>query len=253
MGSLEEDELVQMVQDFIESDHSSNSPTTFITSSNHHPLHNKTQYFILQDILRSDTSSSEAKIMKYVLKHMRGKNGYEKTTILSRWLVKRMRKDGLNASLYQTSWSTSLGCPAGEYEYIEVIIEDEKNINDPMRLIVDIDFKSQFELARPTEYYKELTNSLPLIFVGRENKLSKIISLLCSAAKQSLREKGLHVPPWRTNAYMQSKWLSKCHKELNIIGNSNKVVSIMKPKKRDLGGGESELSSQLSNMSINCC
>jgi uncharacterized protein (TIGR01615 family) len=142
----------------------------------------------------------------------------------------------------------------GEYEYIEVIIEDEKNINDPMRLIVDIDFKSQFELARPTEYYKELTNSLPLIFVGRENKLSKIISLLCSAAKQSLREKGLHVPPWRTNAYMQSKWLSRCHKEPDIIGNiSNKVVSIMKPKKRDLSGGESELSSQLSNMSINCC
>jgi hypothetical protein len=48
MGSLEEDELVQMVQDFIESDHSSNSPTSFITSSNHHPLHNRTQYFILQ-------------------------------------------------------------------------------------------------------------------------------------------------------------------------------------------------------------
>ncbi|KAK2384824.1 putative transmembrane protein [Trifolium repens] len=254
MGSLEEDELVKMVQDFIESDHSSNSPTSLITSSNHHPLHNRTQYFILQDILRGDTSSSEAKIMKYVLKHMRSRNGYEKTTILSRWLVKRMRKDGLNASLYQTSWSTSLGCPAGEYEYIEVIIEDEKNINDPMRLIVDIDFKSQFELARPTEYYKELTNSLPLIFVGRENKLSKIISLLCSAAKQSLREKGLHVPPWRTNAYMQSKWLSRCHKEPNIIGNiSNKVVSIMKPRKRDLSGGESELSSQLSNMSINCC
>lgn len=55
--------------------------------------------------------------MKYVLKHLRGKHGSDKTTILSRWLVKRMRKDGLIASLYQTSWSTSLGCPAGESYY----------------------------------------------------------------------------------------------------------------------------------------
>lgn len=145
MGSLEEDELVQMVQDFIESDHPP-SPTSFFTSSNHHPLHNRSQYFILQvpfefkflktkvfifcsilylawhvllcvlcfqDILRSDTSSTEAKVMKYVLKHMRGRHGSEKISSLNRWLVKRMRKDGLNASLYQTSWSTSLGCPAG--------------------------------------------------------------------------------------------------------------------------------------------
>jgi len=55
--------------------------------------------------------------MKYVLKHLRGRHGSEKTTIVSRWLVKRMRKDGLNASLYQTSWSSSLGCPAGESSY----------------------------------------------------------------------------------------------------------------------------------------
>lgn len=55
----------------------------------------------------------EAKVMKYVMKHMRGRHGSEKTTVLSRWIVQRMRKDGFNASLYQTSWSTSLGCPAG--------------------------------------------------------------------------------------------------------------------------------------------
>ncbi|XP_004503951.1 uncharacterized protein [Cicer arietinum] len=221
MGSLEEDELVKMVQDFIESDHSP-SPTTLINSSNHHP---PTQYFILQDILRSDTVE-EAKVMKYVMKHMRGRHGSEKTTSLSRFLVKGMRKDGFHASLCQTSWSTSFRCPAGEYEYIEVIIEDEKNIKDPTRVIVDIDFKSQFELARPTEHYKELTESLPIIFVGKENKLCNIISLLCSAAKQSLREKGLHVPPWRTTTYMTSKWLSLCPKKHVPIGKGFGVVNL---------------------------
>lgn len=141
---------------------------------------------------------------------------------------------------------------------------------DPMRLIVDIDFKSQFELARPTPTYKELTNILPHIFVGTEDKLNKIISILCSAAKQSLRERGLHIPPWRTITYMQSKWLSDCHKLPTAVGSSessNRETKgdaqnyskwapsppmVNKSKRSHLAGG-SGLSSQFSNMSINCC
>ena len=81
------------------------------------------------------------------------------------------------------------------------------------RLIVDVDFRSQFELAKPTAAYKELTDILPCVFVGTETKLSQIVSLLCCAAKESLKEKGFYVPPWRKASYMQSKWLSKdCEK-----------------------------------------
>lgn len=144
MESLEEDVLVQMVQDFIESESTS---VTTSTPSNSHSLHHPTQYFILQvstlqykfkdnlfvcsikinclglikivcfqDILRSEdrTTATEAKVMKYVMKLMRHRQGYEKTTSLVRWLVTRIRNHGLNASLCQTSWATSLGCPAGE-------------------------------------------------------------------------------------------------------------------------------------------
>ncbi|TKY60416.1 hypothetical protein E2542_SST17515 [Spatholobus suberectus] len=163
MGSLEEDELVRMVQDFIESE--STSPTSS-TSSNCHTLNHRTQYFILQDILRSEGgTAAEANVLKCVLKHMRNRKGAEKTTSLSRWLVMRLKMDGLNASICHTSWATLLGCPAGEYEYIEVIVEEE-NYAKPVRLIVDIDFRSQFELARPTQHYKELTDSLPVILLG---------------------------------------------------------------------------------------
>ncbi|KAK7369472.1 hypothetical protein VNO80_11511 [Phaseolus coccineus] len=270
MGSLEEDELVQMVQDFIESESTS---TTTSTSSNCHTLSHRTQYFILQDVLRSEgDAAAEAKVLKCVLKHMRGRKGAENRTSLSRWLAMRMKMDGLNASICHTSWATSLGCPAGEYEYIEVIPEDE-DYGKPLRVIVDIDFRSQFEVARPTQHYKELTDSVPDIFVGTENKLCSIISLLCSAAKQCLREKGLHVPPWRTASYMQAKWLSVSRKEANhagggrenYVGSNGDVIGdehtdiisewvppLLKPKKRDLGGGSS-LSNQLSNMSINYC
>ena len=147
----------------------------------------------------------------------------------------------------------------------------ENENGDTMRLIVDIDFKSQFELARPTPTYKHLTDALPSIFVGTEEKLNKIISVICSAAKKSFREAGLHVPPWRTTTYMQSKWLSACHKiaAMNIagFGRENREAKpkggahsfsewappMVKPKRRDLSGGGSALSSQLSNMGINYC
>lgn len=101
----------------------------------------------------------------------------------------------------------------GDYEYIDVMMKES---NGSVRLIVDIDFRSQFELARPTQAYQDLSNSLPSIFVGTEEKLNDIISLLCAAAKQSLKEKGLHVPPWRKASYMHSKWLSHNCKKIAL-------------------------------------
>lgn len=103
-----------------------------------------------------------------------------------------------------------------DYEYIEVMIMGDKNgVITPTRLIVDMEFRSQFELAKPTRAYKELTETLPCVFVGTEAKLAKIISLLCSAAKESLKERGFHVPPWRKASFMQSKWLSKNCKKVS--------------------------------------
>ncbi|KAJ6991163.1 hypothetical protein NC653_019387 [Populus alba x Populus x berolinensis] len=197
MGSLEEERLVQMVRDFIESE--SSAAPTFTASSNCLSI-NQVKYLTLQEILGIVTEA-EAEVLETLLKHMRSKMMLRKQL---------------------TSWVTSLGCPAGDYEYIDITLEDENG--GAMRLIVDLDFRSQFELARPTPFYKELTDTLPLFFVGSEDKLHKIISLLCSAAKQSLKERGLHVPPWRTSTYMQSKWLSRTAKSpapLNI-GYSNR-------------------------------
>ena len=135
-----------MVQDFIESE---STPPTNSTSSNCHALNHRTQYFILQvllqalfnffffgswfcvrrlhasymvfqccngfqDILRSEgDAAAESKVSKCVLKHLKNRQGAENTTSLRRWLVTRLKMDGINASLCQTSWATSLGCPAG--------------------------------------------------------------------------------------------------------------------------------------------
>ncbi|TYG58608.1 hypothetical protein ES288_D08G236800v1 [Gossypium darwinii] len=108
---------------------------------------------------------------------------------------------GYDASICKSHWEKSPSYPAGEYEYIDVIIEGE-------RLLIDIDFRSEFEIARSTKAYKSILQMLPFIFVGKTDRLQKIIAIVSEAVKQSLKKKGMHVPPWRKAEYVKAKWLS---------------------------------------------
>lgn len=108
---------------------------------------------------------------------------------------------GYDASICKSRWEKSPTCPAGEYEYIDVIVEGE-------RLIIDVDFRSEFEIARSTSSYKSILLSLPHIFVGGPDRLHQIVLIVSEAAKQSLKKKGMHIPPWRKADYMRAKWLS---------------------------------------------
>lgn len=76
------------------------------------------------------------------------------------------------------------------------------------RILIDIDFKSEFEIARPTSNYKTILQSLPYIYVGKCDRLKQVVSIISEAAKQSLKKKGMHIPPWRKAEYMRAKWLS---------------------------------------------
>ncbi|OMO78360.1 hypothetical protein CCACVL1_14435 [Corchorus capsularis] len=108
---------------------------------------------------------------------------------------------GYDASICKSRWEKSPSYPAGEYEYIDVIIDGE-------RLLIDIDFRSEFEIARSTKTYKSILQMLPFIFVGKADRLQKIIAIVSEAVKQSLKKKGMHIPPWRKAEYVKAKWLS---------------------------------------------
>lgn len=108
---------------------------------------------------------------------------------------------GYDASICKSRWEKSPFCPAGEYEYIDVIIRKE-------RVIIDVDFRSEFEIARSTKTYKAILQTVPYIFVGKCDRLQNIVAIVSEAAKQSLKKKGMHVPPWRKVEYVRAKWLS---------------------------------------------
>ncbi|EPS70582.1 hypothetical protein M569_04176 [Genlisea aurea] len=107
---------------------------------------------------------------------------------------------GYDASVCRSKWEKSPSLPAGEYEYIDVIVDGE-------RILVDVDFQSEFEIARSTSSYKAILQILPHIFVGKSDRLLQIVSVAAEACRQSLNRKGMHIAPWRKSEYVKSKWL----------------------------------------------
>ena len=120
----------------------------------------------------------------------------------------------------------------GDYQFIDAIVEGET-------LIIDIDFRSEFEIARSTSQYKTILQSLPYIFVGKKERLKQIVTFVSEAAKQSLKKKGMHVPPWRKRDYMLAKWISPSAARSMQVSDAAAVETV--PSEVDSESGELEL------------
>lgn len=94
----------------------------------------------------------------------------------------------------------------GDHEYIDVINRGHAGNSD--RFLIDIDFRSHFEIARAVDSYDRILNSLPVVFVGLSVRLSQYLQVMAEAARFSLKQNSMPLPPWRSLAYLQAKWQS---------------------------------------------
>ncbi|KAL1208685.1 hypothetical protein V5N11_012500 [Cardamine amara subsp. amara] len=210
MGSLGEDDLEMLVLDYIES-----SP---ITVSDHKEK-SSTALITLQEIL--GTKGEEEKNIEEKIKSFMMRLSYEgddeKRDVMKK-IVSMLRSYGYDASVSETSWDSSFdhreGCRVfrctRKYEYIDVMVTsdgDGDDVNMVKRVIIDLDFKSQFELVKQTKAYEDMTQMLPRVFVATEERLRRVVSLVCGEMKKSMEEEKMCRPPWRTSRYMQAKWL----------------------------------------------
>nr|GMC47240.1 uncharacterized protein LOC109190276 [Ipomoea batatas] len=190
MGISGEDELSEMVRDFLESD------STFISAAGNNSYNENScddephqveivedHQLSLQEILENATEAETeilGKIMSYWREEAAGMKMEPKE--LRKWMVSRLRMDGYDASLCKTfrvktsARSSSALKFSGDYEYIDVMMKSSESEREQLRVIVDTDFRSQFEVARPTEAYKELSSFLPCIFILQWNPSSLPLS-----------------------------------------------------------------------------
>ncbi|XP_002530865.2 uncharacterized protein LOC8267779 isoform X2 [Ricinus communis] len=130
-------------------------------------------------------------------------------------LVKLLRLAGYDAAVCVSRWQGGSKVPGGDHEYVDVV---NGNINiggSSERLIIDIDFRSHFEIARAVDSYDRILKSLPVVYVGSLNRLKQYLQVMVEAAKSSLKQNSMPLPPWRSLAYLQAKWHSPYQRHLS--------------------------------------
>lgn len=149
--------------------------------------------------------------------------------ILRRNVMTYLRDFGYNGAICKTKWENSGGLKAGNYEFLDVIRSDSGN--RITRYFIDLDFAAEFEIARPTNYYERLSQSLPKVFVGKSEELKQMLKVMSDAGRRSLKSKGLSIPPWRKHRFMQNKWLGAYKRTTNVLPAANSSV-LLSPSKQ---------------------
>ncbi|XP_066388707.1 uncharacterized protein [Miscanthus floridulus] len=132
---------------------------------------------------------------------------------LLRLLAESLRAAGHDAAVCLSRWDKSASHPAGEHAYLDVLLPAASERGERERVLVDVDFRSAFEVARPTKAYRAVLQRLPSVFVGRDDRLRLLVAAAADATRASLKKRGLHLPPWRKLEYMRAKWLSPYDRE----------------------------------------
>ncbi|XP_077239026.1 cruciferin (DUF506) [Tasmannia lanceolata] len=144
------------------------------------------------------------------------KSGPCNSSCIRQSLVKLLRFSGYDAAVCMSKWQGIGKVPGGDHEYIDVVTNG--NSGSCERLIIDIDFRSHFEIARAVASYDAILNSLPVVYVGSLTKLKHFLQVMVEAARSSLKQNSMPLPPWRSLAYLQAKWHSTYERNPTLVG-----------------------------------
>ncbi|GMI73483.1 hypothetical protein like AT3G07350 [Hibiscus trionum] len=209
--------LSELVHGFLEDGHDAAEKTGYNSDSDRVDssldISDSLQILIKSNSL-SNTDSYRNLLMAHVLRAMEMLSFFKTDkAIFRRNVMAYLREVGHNAAICKTKWSSSGGLTAGNYEFIDVVQSASPTRQN--RYFVDLDFASEFEIARPTAEYSRLLQHLPMVFVGKDEELKSTVKVMSDSVKKSLKSKELTLPPWRKNRYMQNKWLGPYRRTAN--------------------------------------
>ncbi|KZV27664.1 hypothetical protein F511_42437 [Dorcoceras hygrometricum] len=123
---------------------------------------------------------------------------------------RRLQDAGFNCAICKSKWRSTSDLPSGEHTFLDVV--DTSNPKKEVRVIIELNFRAEFEMARASDEYNRLIKSLPEIYVGKIERLLGLLKILCAGAKKFMKERKIHLGPWRKHRYMQAKWLRTCER-----------------------------------------
>ncbi|KFK39834.1 hypothetical protein AALP_AA3G294100 [Arabis alpina] len=155
----------------------------------------------------SDSEPYQNILLAHVLRAVETHSGLRsrRKSIFRDKVASFLRELGHDAAVCTSKWSSTSKLTAGSYDFIDVVYKPPNDL-PAVRYFVDLDFASEFEIARPTRQYARVLQLLPQVFVGKEHNLRTIVRESCDAAKRSLKSCGLSLPPWRRSSYLLHKW-----------------------------------------------
>ncbi|XP_076940974.1 uncharacterized protein LOC143610355 [Bidens hawaiensis] len=116
-----------------------------------------------------------------------------------------LQRAGYNCGICKAKWVNLKEIPAGEHTYIEVL-DTSNSKKGVLRVIIELNFRAEFEMVKGSKEYNRLISRLPEIYVGKTERLQSLIKILCLASKKCMKDQKLHIAPWRKLKYMQAKW-----------------------------------------------
>ncbi|XP_027361060.1 uncharacterized protein LOC113869111 [Abrus precatorius] len=126
-------------------------------------------------------------------------------TCLRRRVVAVLRDRGFSTNLCMSKWRATKKFPGGCHEYIEVMASTSTR-KKQIPLLIELELRDQFQIAKADEKYQKLVSCVPEFYIGKPEYLTAIVRVMCNAAKKSMREKKMHLGPWRKSSFMQMKW-----------------------------------------------
>ncbi|KAI4383997.1 hypothetical protein MLD38_009772 [Melastoma candidum] len=125
-------------------------------------------------------------------------------------LVDLLRRSGYDAAVCSSRWPGDGKVPGGDHEFVDVI--NHTGLGTSERLIIEMDFRSHFEIARAVDSYDRILHLLPVVYIGPLSRLNHYLQVMADAARFSLKQNSMPLPPWRSLSYLQAKWNSPCER-----------------------------------------
>ncbi|KAI3950788.1 hypothetical protein MKW92_033357 [Papaver armeniacum] len=131
----------------------------------------------------------------------------------------RLCAAGFDAAVCKSKWRSFKNIPSGEHIYVDVMDNNpsSKKKGEAIRVVIELNFRAEFEMARANNEYNRLSSRLPEVFVGKAERLRTLIKIMCGAAKKCMKENKMHMGPWRKQKYMEAKWFGTCERTSSIF------------------------------------